>query len=84
MKPEFYNLDPEIQFMLAIRKLNHYLPQALNQAERGELSNTLNKRCAKWASRLGRAVFSLNPELRLEVVRPPQSSSQAGAQRGAP
>lgn len=64
MRPNFYDLEPEIQFNLAMKKLNGYLPQALSKAAKGKLSNTLSKRCAKWASRLGRAVFGLHPELR--------------------
>jgi muramidase (phage lysozyme) len=64
MKLEFYDLNPEVQFNIALQKLNRYLPRAIETASRGRLSNTLSKRCAKWASRLGRAVFGLNPELR--------------------
>ena len=64
MKLEFYDLDPEVQLNLALRKLNHYLPRAVETASRGRLSNTLNRRCAKWASRLGRAIFGMHPELR--------------------
>ncbi len=64
MKPDFYSLQPEEQFNLAMRKLNFYLPQALRRAEKGKLSNTLNRRCGKWSGRLGRAVFGMHPELR--------------------
>ena len=64
MKLEFYDLNPEVQFNIALRKLNRYLPRAIETASRGRLGNTLRKRCAKWASRLGHAVFGLNPELR--------------------
>jgi muramidase (phage lysozyme) len=72
MKLEFYDLDPEVQFNLALRKLNHYLPRAVETASRGRLSNTLNRRCAKWASRLGRAIFGMHPELR-DSSAPPNS-----------
>jgi len=65
MKHGFYDLDPEVQFNLSMRKLNNYLPRALEMSSKGRLSNTLNRRCSKWASRLGRAVFGLNPELRV-------------------
>lgn len=49
---------------MAIGKLNRYFPQAIQKASRGQLSKTLEKRCGKWASRLGRAVFGLHPDLR--------------------
>ena len=62
MKPDFYSLDPETQFRLALAKLNIYLPQAIGRAAKRKLSNTLNNRCRKWAARLGRAVFGLHPE----------------------
>ena len=72
MRIEFYDLEPEVQFNMALRKLNRYLPRAIETASRGRLSNTLNRRCAKWASRLGRAIFGMHPELR-DSSAPPNS-----------
>lgn len=70
MRPYFYDLDPETQFNLAMTKLNRYLPEAIHKADNGRLSNTLNKRCAKWTSRLGRGVFGMHPELRDSSMPP--------------
>ena len=68
MNPDFYSLEAEVQFNLAILKLNKYLPQAIQKASHGKLSNTLNRRCGKWASRLARGVFSLQPDLREPLI----------------